>query len=72
MYSFQLITESHSCVLSRSMPFYLDVLSKKYMTDWLSGQSDVLTGTDQLTVLRNVINECYVAICQYVGLVKAD
>lgn len=54
------------------MPLYLGVLSKKYMTDCLSGQSDVLTGSDQLTVSRNVINECYVAMCQYVGPVKAD
>lgn len=50
----------------------LDVLSKKYMTDWLSGQADALTGNYPLTVLRKVINDCYVAICQYVGPVKAD
>lgn len=80
-YFFMQLIQQCDATVSRKVRMYaierlpylhLDVLSRKYMTDWLIGQSDTLTGTYQLTVLRKVINECYVAMCQYVGPVKAD
>lgn len=42
------------------------------MRDWLSGQSTYLAANYKIDVLQKLVNLAYVAMCEYVGPVKAD
>lgn len=42
------------------------------MRDWLSGQSSNLAADYKIDVLQKLVNLAYVAMCEYVGPVKAD
>ncbi|HEY8353545.1 MAG TPA: hypothetical protein VIK69_00845 [Methylophilaceae bacterium] len=50
----------------------LEARNEQRLRAWLSGQSSQLTVNLGIEVLQKLVNLTYVAMCQYVGPVKAD
>jgi len=50
----------------------LNVLQRKYLNDWLEQSAKQLKGDWKKSHLRQLVNYCYVALCEYFGPVKAD
>ncbi len=50
----------------------LEARNEQRIRAWLSGQSTQLTVNFSIDVLQKLVNLAYIAMCQYVGPVKAD
>lgn len=50
----------------------LEAPKAQRMREWLSGQSTHLAANYKVEVLQKLVNLAYVAMCEYVGPVKAD
>jgi len=50
----------------------LEARSEQRIRAWLSGQSTQLTANFSVDALQKLVNLAYIAMCQYVGPVKAD
>lgn len=50
----------------------LDELRKAFLRDWLDNKTNKLPVSYELTIMRQLVNFAYVAICELMGPVKAD
>lgn len=50
----------------------LEARNEQRIRAWLSGQSTQLTANFSIDALQKLVNLAYIAMCQYVGPVKAD
>ena len=59
-------------ILNQFPSLRLDELRKAFLRDWLNHKINQLPVSYDLTVMRQLINFSYVAICELLGPVKAD
>jgi hypothetical protein len=59
-------------ILNQFPSLRLDELRKAFLRDWLDKKSNKLPVSYELSVMRQVVNFAYVAICEIKGPVKAD
>lgn len=59
-------------ILNQFPSLRLDELRKAFLRDWLNNKNNQLPVSYELTVMRQLINFAYVAMCELLGPVKAD
>jgi hypothetical protein len=43
-----------------------------HLRDWFSGRTEALAANYDIVIMQKLINQCYVAMCNYAGPIKAD